>query len=80
MADGTVETHPLKLDPLIVEKEGPDSSALHVLTVADGENTLRGMGVFFGCHATVRPTHPLYRRRMGGSVCMGGGVCMGGSV
>ena len=31
MADGSVETHPLSADPLIVRAEGKDSSALHVL-------------------------------------------------
>lgn len=29
MADGTVETHPLKMNPLIVGREGPDSKVRH---------------------------------------------------
>uniref|UniRef100_A0A7S4HRX1 Neutral/alkaline non-lysosomal ceramidase N-terminal domain-containing protein n=1 Tax=Prymnesium polylepis TaxID=72548 RepID=A0A7S4HRX1_9EUKA len=56
MADGGVQTHPLKNDPLMLSPEGPDSTALHVLaaTRSHGDTPI-GAAVFFGCHATVMP-------------------------
>ena len=53
MSDGTVETHPLKLDPHIVRPEGPDSKDLKVLYAADAEGKTMGAVVVFGCHGTV---------------------------
>ena len=56
MADGSVETHPLSADPLIVRAEGKDSSVLHVLAACGLESDEAvGVSVFFGCHATVMP-------------------------
>ena len=55
MADGTVQTHPLKGDPLIVAAEGPDSTRLDVLCAVGERGEPRGAAVAFGCHATVMP-------------------------
>ena len=55
MSDGTIQTHPLKLDPHIVEPEGPDSTHLDVLHAADEGGRPLGGAVGFGCHATVMP-------------------------
>lgn len=49
MADGTVETSPLALNPLIVKPEGPDVSTLHAMQCTDGAGTRLGAAVFFGC-------------------------------
>lgn len=53
MSDGTIQTHPLKGDPHLVEPEGPDSTRLDVLCARDCGGTVMGMVVVFGCHATV---------------------------
>ena len=57
MADGSVETHPLKCDPMIVGKEGPDSDTLHLFaaTARDNPEVTLGLSVLFGCHPTVMP-------------------------
>jgi len=55
MSDGTIETHPLKLDPHIVRAEGPDSNDIRVLYAADEDGNAMGAAVVFGCHATVMP-------------------------
>jgi len=54
MSDGSIETHPLKMDPLIVAKEGPDSSALHLLSATSlkAPHQTLGISVFYGCHPT----------------------------
>ena len=38
MADGSIETHPLKSNPFAVEAEGPDSDALHILSATSSED------------------------------------------
>jgi hypothetical protein len=53
MSDGTISTHPLKMDPNIVEAEGHDSKALKVLCGYDEFGNPLGAVVNFGCHATV---------------------------
>jgi len=53
MSDGTVATHPFKLDPHIVEQEGPDSEALTVFCATDDAGKAMGAAVHFACHATV---------------------------
>ena len=53
MSDGTIQTHPLKGDPHLVEPEGPDSTRLDVLCARDRGGEIMGMVVAFGCHATV---------------------------
>ena len=52
-----METHPLKLDPMIVAKEGPDSDTLHLFaaTARDDPKVTLGLSVLFGCHPTVMP-------------------------
>jgi neutral ceramidase len=57
MTDGSVETHPLLFDPLIVRPEGPDQSTLHLLAAAsqDRPEVPVALAVFFGCHPTVMP-------------------------
>lgn len=55
MADGSVETHPLTQNPLIVRQEGPNSKDLRVLVATEANEARRVIGtvVVFGCHATV---------------------------
>lgn len=53
MSDGTIETHPLKLDPHIVQPEGPDSAAIRTFYATDLRGEPLGAAVSFGCHATV---------------------------
>lgn len=53
MSDGTIETHPLKMDPHIVRPEGQDSKDLSVFYAADLTGAPLGAIVVFGCHATV---------------------------
>jgi len=53
MSDGAIETHPLKLDPHIVQPEGPDSTALRTFHATDMRGEPLGAAVSFGCHATV---------------------------
>ena len=52
MVDGTVETHPQKMDPSIVAPEGPDPCALDAWCARDPEGNPLGATVAFGCHAT----------------------------
>lgn len=53
MSDGTVQTHPLKLDPQIVVPEGPDSKDLFAFCAYDADGNPMGAAVNFTCHATV---------------------------
>ncbi len=53
MSDGTIQTHPLKGDPHMVQPEGPDSKQVDVLCVYDDAGNIKGASVTFGCHATV---------------------------
>ena len=53
MSDGTVETHPLKGDPHILQPEGPDSKDLHVIAAESPDGKILGGIVIFGCHSTV---------------------------
>ncbi len=53
MSDGTIQTHPLTLDPHIVKPEGPDSKDLYVFCAYDAEGKVTGAAVNFACHATV---------------------------
>jgi len=55
MSDGTIQTHPLKLDPHIIAAEGPDSTRLDVLYASDGGGRPLGAAIGFGCHGTVMP-------------------------
>lgn len=52
MSDGTIQTHPLKLDPHIVKAEGPDSTHMFVFYAEDINGKPMGTAVNFGCHAT----------------------------
>ncbi|MFC1739629.1 neutral/alkaline non-lysosomal ceramidase N-terminal domain-containing protein [Planctomycetota bacterium] len=53
MTDGTIQTHPQKLDPHIVRAEGPDSKDLFVFCAYDEDEKTMGTAVIFGCHSTV---------------------------
>ena len=53
MSDGTIQTHPLKLDPHTVQPEGPPSTGLAVWHAADAAGHSLAAAVNFGCHATV---------------------------
>ena len=53
MSDGTIETHPLKKNPHIIDKEGPDSEDLHVLWAENKDGKISGGAIIFGCHGTV---------------------------
>ena len=53
MSDGTVSTHPQKLDPHIVEPEGPDSKDLNVMCGYAMNGRPLGAAVCFVCHGTV---------------------------
>ena len=53
MSDGTIQTHPQKLDPHIVRAEGPDSKDLFVFCAYDADGKTMGTAVIFGCHSTV---------------------------
>ncbi|MFA5089246.1 MAG: neutral/alkaline non-lysosomal ceramidase N-terminal domain-containing protein [Candidatus Omnitrophota bacterium] len=53
MSSGTVETHPLKCNPHIVQAEGPDSKQLDVLYACNVRGKPLGAAIVFGCHATV---------------------------
>jgi hypothetical protein len=51
MADGTVQMHPRKDDPNLVEPEGPVDDTLTVLRVSRADGSALALGVNFGCHA-----------------------------
>ena len=53
MSDGTVQTHPLKLDPHIVKAEGPDARQIFVFYAEDTSGKAMGAVVNYGCHGTV---------------------------
>ena len=53
MSDGTIQTHPLTLDPHIVKPEGPDSKDLFAFCAYDEAGKPTGAIVNFTCHATV---------------------------
>lgn len=53
MSDGTISSHPQKLDPNIIEPEGPDSKDIKVLCGYDNQDNPLGAAVNFGCHGTV---------------------------
>ncbi len=53
MSDGTIQTHPLKLDPHIVKPEGPNSKDLFAFCAYDADGNPMGAAVNFTCHATV---------------------------
>ena len=53
MRDGTVQTHPLKNDPGMLQAEGPVDSELGVIYALDDTGTFLGGIVNFACHATV---------------------------
>ena len=53
MRDGTIQTHPLKNDPDIVELEGPDDPELGIIYATDPSGRFLGGVVNFACHGTV---------------------------
>ncbi len=53
MSDGTIQTHPQKLDPHIVRAEGPDSKDLFVFCAYDADGKPMGAATIFACHSTV---------------------------
>ncbi|MFC1739117.1 neutral/alkaline non-lysosomal ceramidase N-terminal domain-containing protein [Planctomycetota bacterium] len=53
MSDGTIQTHPLTLDPHIVKPEGPDSKDIFAFCAYDEAGRPTGAAVNFTCHATV---------------------------
>jgi len=53
MRNGTIQTHPLKNDPDIVELEGPDDPELGIIYATDPSGRFLGGIVNFTCHATV---------------------------
>ena len=53
MSDGSIETHPLKMDPHIVRPEGPHSKDVFVWYLSNLEGNPLGVAVNYACHATV---------------------------
>lgn len=52
MKNNTVETHPFKDDPNLLEAEGPDDPELNVLMFFDENNNIKGLLANFVCHLT----------------------------
>ena len=52
MKDGTIRTHPGKLNPDIIEPAGPIDPAVGVIGVADDQGELLGCIVNYTCHGT----------------------------
>ena len=53
MRDGTVQTHPLKNDPNILDSEGPADPELGIIYAVDPSDNFLGGIINFACHATV---------------------------
>ncbi len=53
MRDGTVQTHPLKNDPNILEAEGPADPELGIIYAVDQADNVLGGIINFACHGTV---------------------------
>jgi len=52
MTDGTVKTHPGKVNPDIVEPAGPTDPQVGVVALRDGDSRLLGCIVNYACHGT----------------------------
>ncbi len=53
MSDGTIQTHPLTMNPHIVRAEGPDSKDVFVFCAYDADGKPMGSAVIYACHSTV---------------------------